>query len=95
VNMSPMKRADGPQAAAELDRLRARVTELERELIEVQARANAAVAAAQERAYWLERWHIDLNALMRKPGAREFRAILRAVRAVARQGRKLKRRLGT
>ena len=51
--------------------------------------------AAQERAYWLERWHIDLNALMRKPGAREFRAILRAVRAVARQGRKLKRRLRT
>ena len=93
--MSSMERADGPQAAAELDRLRARVTELERELIEVQARANAAVAAAQERAYWLERWHIDLNALMRKPGAREFRAILRAVRAVARQGRKLKRRLHT
>jgi hypothetical protein len=93
--MSFMERADGPTAAAELDRLRARVAELERELIEVQARANAAVAAAQERAYWLERWHIDLNALMRKPGAREFRAILRAVRAVARQGRKLKRRLRT
>jgi len=32
---------------------------------------------------------------MRKPGAREFRALLRAVRAVARQGRKLKRRLRT
>jgi hypothetical protein len=66
---------------------------LESELIEVQARANAAVAAAQERAYWLERWHVDLNALMRKPGAREFRALLRAVRTVARQARKLKRRL--
>ena len=76
-------------------RLRARVAALEAELIEVQARANAAVAAAQDRAYWLERWHIDLNALMRKPGAREFRALLRAVRAVARQGRKLKRRLRT
>jgi hypothetical protein len=93
--MSPMERAQESETAAELDRLRARVGELERELIEVQARANAAVAAAQERAYWLERWHIDLNALMRKPGAREFRAVLRAVRAVARQGRKLKRRLGT
>ena len=80
---------------AESERLRARVAALEAELVEVQARANAAVAAAQERAYWLERWHIDLNALMRKPGAREFRAILRAVRAVARQGRKLKRRLNT
>ena len=95
MNMSGMERAAESETAAELDRLRARVAELERELIEVQARANAAVAAAQERAYWLERWHIDLNALMRKPGAREFRAILRAMRAVARQGRKLKRRLGT
>jgi len=91
--MSGMERADGPERAAELERLRARVAALESELVEVQARANAAVAAAQERAYWLERWHVDLNALMRKPGAREFRALLRAVRAVGRQARKLKRRL--
>jgi predicted nucleic acid-binding Zn-ribbon protein len=91
--MFGMERADGPEVAAELERLRARVAALESELIEVQARANAAVAAAQERAYWLERWHVDLNALMRKPGAREFRALLRAVRTVARQARKLKRRL--
>ena len=50
----------------------------------MQAKANAAVAAAQERAYWLERWHVDLNALMRKPGAAQFRALLRAVRWVGR-----------
>ena len=93
--MSGMERADGPEVAAELERLRARVVALESELIEVQARANAAVAAAQERAYWLERWHVDLNALMRKPGAREFRAVLRAVRTVGRQVRKLRRRLRT
>jgi hypothetical protein len=93
--MSGMERADGPQVVAELERLRARVAALEGELIEVQARANAAVAAAQERAYWLERWHVDLNALMRKPGARQFRGLLRAVRAVGRQARKLKRRLRT
>jgi len=80
---------------SELERLRARVAALEDELVEVQARANAAVAAAQERAYWLERWHIDLNALMRKPGAKQFRALLRAVRAVGRQGRRIKRRLST
>lgn len=77
----------------ELERLRARVAALENELVEVQARANAAVAAAQERAYWLERWHVDLNELMRKPGAKEFRALLRAVRTVGRQGRRIKRRL--
>jgi hypothetical protein len=93
VNMSAMEQADAREGAAELARLRARVAALESELIEVQARANAAVAAAQERAYWLERWHVDLNALMRKPGAREFRALLRAVRTVGRQARRLKRRL--
>ena len=77
----------------ELERLRARVAALESELIEVQARANAAVAAAQDKAYWLERGHVDLNALMKKPGAAEFRALLRAVRALARQFRRIKRRL--
>ena len=77
---------------AELERLRARVAALEAELVEVQARANAAVAAAQEQAYWLERWHIDLNAIMQKPGAAEFRAMLRAVRYVARLFRRIKRR---
>jgi hypothetical protein len=79
----------------ELERMRARVTALEAELVEVQARANAAVAAAQERAYWLERWHLDLNTLMRKPGAAQFRALLRAVRTVGRFFRRIKRRLGS
>jgi hypothetical protein len=77
----------------ELARLRARVAALEAELLEIQARANAAVAAAQEKAYWLERWHIDLNALMEKPGAAEFRGLLRFARAIARHFRRLKRRL--
>ena len=70
---------------AELEALRARVAELERERAEQIARANAAVAAAQERAYWLDRWHVDLNALMERPGAAEFRAA-RARRARGRSG---------
>ena len=82
-----------PTDQHELGRLRARVAALEAELVEVQARANAAVAAAQERAYWLERWHLDLNALMRKPGAAQFRASLRGLRAVGRFFRRIKRRL--
>ena len=49
---------------AELEALRARVAELERRARRAGRRANAAVAAAQERAYWLDRWHLDLNALM-------------------------------
>ena len=93
MNMSPMERAHEEPEAAELEWLRTRVAALESELVEVQARANAAVAAAQERAYWLERWHIDLNALMRKPGARQFRGLLRGARAVSRRARKIKRRL--
>ncbi len=63
------------------------------ELVEVQARANAAVAQWQERAYWLDRWHLDLNALMRRPGAAELRAGLRAIRAVVRAYKRARRTL--
>jgi hypothetical protein len=77
----------------EIATLRARVAELEQENLELQARANRAVAAAQERAYWLDRWHLDLNALMERPGADLFRAALRAVRGVLRRVRGMKRRL--
>ena len=69
---------------AEIAALHARIEQLERENAELAARANAAIAAAQDRAYWLDRWGVDLNALMRRRGAAEFRAVLRAVRAVAR-----------
>lgn len=78
---------------AELEVLRARVGELERERAEQIARANAAVAALQERVYWLDRWHLDLNGLMARPGAAELRAGVRIVRAVIRRVRLLKRRV--
>jgi uncharacterized coiled-coil protein SlyX len=77
----------------ELEALRARVAELERERAEQIARANAAIAEAQQRSYWLDRWHLDLNALMERPGASEFRAGIRVVRAVMRRAKLLKRRL--
>ena len=78
---------------AELEALRARVGELERERTEEVARANAAIAAMQERIYWLDRWHLDLNALMERRGAAEFRAGVRVVRGVIRRVRLLKRRV--
>lgn len=78
---------------AENERLRARVSELESELVEVQARTNAVVAHWQERAYWLDRWHLDLNALMRRRGASEFRALLRALRSVVWAAKRGMRRL--
>ena len=43
--------------------------------------------------YWLDRWGLDLNALMRRRGAAEFRAAVRGVRAVVRGLQKIKRRL--
>jgi cell division septum initiation protein DivIVA len=58
-------------------RLRARVAELERQLGEQAAAANAAIAAAQDRAYWLDRARIDLNRLM---GGRAGRALQRLAR---------------
>jgi len=76
------------QLQQEVQRLRARLAALELELVEVQAQANRAVAEWQERAYWLDRWHLDLNALMRRPGTARVRALLRAVRAPVRLVRK-------
>jgi hypothetical protein len=78
---------------AELDALRARVAELERERSEQIARANAALAEAQQRSYWLDRWHLDLNALMERPGAAEFRSAVRIVRGAVRRIKQLKRQL--
>ena len=78
---------------AENERLQARVAALETELVETQARTNAIVAQTQERVYWLDRWHLDLNALMRRPGAAELRGALRGMRAVSRAIRRTKRRL--
>jgi hypothetical protein len=77
----------------ELEQLRARVADLERERAEQVAATNAAVAALQERVYWLDRWHLDLNALMARPGAAEFRGAVRLVRGAIRTVRRAKRKL--
>lgn len=57
---------------------------MEREHVEQLARAHAALAAAQDRSYWLDRWGVDLNAAMRRPGARRLRALLRWLRELRR-----------
>lgn len=78
---------------AELHALRARVAALEQELVEQVAKANAAAAAAQERLYWLDRWHLDLNGLMARRGAAEARALVRLLRRPVRAVRRARRRL--
>jgi hypothetical protein len=74
---------------AELEGLRTRVAQLENQV----AAANAAVAAAQDRVYWLDRWHLDLNALMRRRGAAELREAIRLIRGAIRTVRRAKRKL--
>jgi hypothetical protein len=81
MNPATERKSSASELEAENQRLRARIAQLETELVDVQTRANAAVAEWQERAYWLDRLHIDLNALMQKPGANEARITLKAVRA--------------
>ncbi len=65
----------------ELEALAARAAALDEENARLAARTNAAVAAAQERGYWLERWGVDLEALMRRRGADRLPAAVRGVRA--------------
>ncbi len=82
-----------PSVEVENERLRARVAALEAELVEVQSRTNTAIAKWQEQAYWLDRWHLDLNALMLRPGATELLGAVRSVRGVWWRVKLLKRRL--
>ncbi len=74
--------------------LRGKIEALERELVEQAAQANAAVAQAQERTYWLDRWNLDLNALMERRGAVELRGVVRVARGALRSARRAQRRLG-
>ena len=89
---SPMDATAHHQDQQELKRLRERVAVLERELAAQAARTNEIVAAAQERTYWLDRWHLDLNALMERPGAAEFRAVVRFARGLIWRAERFKRR---
>jgi len=86
--------ATGTERDAELERLRTRVAELEAELVEQAARTERIVAAAQQRTYWLDRWHLDLDALMRRravgaPLDTAFRALRKLRHGVQRARRRL------
>ena len=72
--------------------LRARVAALEAQLAEQTRATTAIVAEAQEKLYWLERWHVDLDAVMRTRGARRTLELVRGARLRVWQLRRLKRR---
>jgi hypothetical protein len=76
-----MSQSDASTPSDEETRLRERVAALERELTEQAARTNAAIARAQDRSYWLDRWHLDLNEVMSRPWASRVRVGLRVMRA--------------
>lgn len=78
---------------AEVTLLRARVAELEHLLAEQIRATNALVASSQEKLYWLERWHVDLDAVMRRPGAERALEAVKLVRSGVRSLRRAKRRL--
>jgi hypothetical protein len=65
---------------------RARAEAAEAELAERSARANEALAEAQRRTYWLDRLHLDLNALMARGPARRLVALLPLARELYRSG---------
>jgi cell division septum initiation protein DivIVA len=77
----------------EVEALRARVAELERELAERTERANAAVAAAEDRLYWLDAWGLDLDAIMQRPLAQRAYAAAGRLRRVKRLAGRARRRL--
>lgn len=76
--------ANGPGREDDLDAI-------ERNHVNQLTRAHRALADAQDRSYWLDRWGVDLNALMRRPGASELRATVRAVRGAKRLAIKARR----
>lgn len=78
---------------AEVERLRARVAELERELIDTEAWANETVGAAQAQSHWIERWGLDINGFMRSPWGARLRASARVLRAIYRRLGRIKYRL--
>jgi hypothetical protein len=71
-----------PPNSNELEELRARILALETELLGLEASANCAVAEAQEKTYWLDRWRIDINAIMDRNATRHVLAATRRARAL-------------
>ncbi|HEX3279173.1 MAG TPA: hypothetical protein VHR40_11690 [Thermoleophilaceae bacterium] len=72
----------------EVAELRRRLDAAEREQTTRAAEANAAIAAAQDRSYWLDRWRLDLNGVMRTPAGRALNAALELLRSVFRRLRR-------
>lgn len=80
-------------APEEVLALRARVAELEEQLAAQSRATNALVARSQEKLYWLERWHVDLDRVMARPGAEQALELVKKLRGGVRAARRTKRRV--
>jgi hypothetical protein len=78
--------------ASEPEQLQARIAAIEAELLELEARANRAVAEAQEKTYWLDRWRIDLNAIMERTATQRVLAAAQRAQAIYRVVARRRRR---
>jgi hypothetical protein len=84
-------RVEDPTTPDELERLRTRVIALEAELLELEASANRALADAQEKTYWLDRWRVDINAIMDRNATQHVLEAARRARAVYGSLKRVKR----
>jgi hypothetical protein len=73
----------------ELSRTREALAQAEQELAELRASRSAEMARLERQAYWLERWRIDLDALMSR---RVVRSFVKAVGALLRLAGRLRGR---
>ena len=78
---------------AEIAELRSRVAALEHELAEQSRRSARIVAESQEKLYWLERWGVDLDRVMKRRGAVPALEAARRIRGVFRVLKRVTRRL--
>ena len=70
------KTTSSPAEQSEAEALRARIAELEAENSELAARTAAAIASAQQQTYWLQRWQVNLDAILARPGGERFLRLL-------------------
>ena len=90
MNVTPTNQSE----LTELQALRDRVAQLEAELADQAAVANAQIAAAQRRMYWLDKLEVDLNALLSRRWLAFLATVpLKAFRRLRRESRQVLGRL--
>ena len=89
MDVTPTSQSELDARDAEIERLRSRAVRLEAELAAQAASANAQIAEAQRRLYWLDKLELDLNALLSRPWLAFLATVpLKAFRRLRRESRR-------